>query len=249
MIRAIIIDDEHYGRQSLQRSLEQYCPQVEVVAVCESPEEGIEAIKGRKPDLIFLDVQMPNMSGFDVLEKLSPIDFEVIFVTSYDKYAIKAIKFSALDYLLKPLDVDDLVHAVQRAKERMKNTGSKNRYQSVLNNIHYKTGKIEKLAIPTLEGIDFFKTDDIIYCNAEGSYTTLYLIDRQKKLISKNLKEFEDLLTGSGFCRVHNSFLVNMAHIKKYFKGDGGYVILTDDHHVNISRRRKDAFLNMLNKL
>ncbi len=249
MIKAIIIDDEHYGRQSLQQALEQYCPDVEILQSCESPEVGITTIRELKPDLVFLDVQMPNLSGFDVLQKLSPIDFEVIFVTSYDQYAIKAIKFSAIDYLLKPLDVDDLIHAVQRTRENLQKNGKQQRYQSVLHNINYASGKIEKLAVPTLEGIDFFRTDDIIYCEADGSYTTLYLAGHQKQVISKNLKDFENLLTGSGFCRVHNSHLINMGHIQKYIKGDGGYVILTDNHHVDISRRRKDAFLGLLNRV
>ena len=249
MIKTIIIDDEHYGRQSLQQAVEQYCPEVAILQICESPEAGIAAINALKPDLVFLDVQMPNMSGFDVLQKLSPIDFEVIFVTSYDQYAIKAIKFSAIDYLLKPVDVDDLIHAVQRAKENLQKNGKRQRYQSVLHNLNYTSGKIEKLAVPTLEGIDFFRTDDIIYCEADGSYTTLYLAGHQKQVISKNLKDFENLLSGSGFCRVHNSHLINLGHVKKYVRGDGGYVILTDDHHVDISRRRKDVFLSGLNKI
>lgn len=249
MIRTLIVDDEHHGRQSLQRALEQYCPETEIVGICDSPETGIEAIRKLRPDLVFLDIQMPNLSGFDVLQQVAPIQFEVIFVTSYDKYAIKAIKFSALDYLLKPLDVDDLIHAVRKAAEQLKKKGGDHRYLSVLHNIDYTSGKIEKLAVPTLEGIDFFKTDDIIYCHADGSYTTLYLTGQPKKLISKNLKEFEDLLGPSGFCRVHNSFLINMKHIQKYIKGDGGYVILTGNHKVDISRRRKDAFLNLLDKI
>ncbi|WP_373517992.1 LytR/AlgR family response regulator transcription factor, partial [Pricia sp.] len=224
MIKTIIIDDEHYGRQSLQQAVEQYCPEVAILQICESPEAGIAAINALKPDLVFLDVQMPNMSGFDVLQKLSPIDFEVIFVTSYDQYAIKAIKFSAIDYLLKPVDVDDLIHAVKRTKENLQKNGKRQRYQSVLHNLNYASGKIEKLAVPTLDGIDFFRTDDIIYCEADGSYTTLYLSGKQKQVISKNLKDFENLLSGSGFCRVHNSHLINLSHVKKYIKGDGGYV-------------------------
>jgi two-component system LytT family response regulator len=226
-----------------------YCPETRIVGICDTPEKGIAAIRQLRPDLVFLDIQMPNLSGFDVLQKVAPIHFEVIFVTSYDKYAIKAIKFSALDYLLKPLDVDDLIHAVGRAADQLRKKGRDYRYRSVLHNINYTSGKIEKLAVPTLEGIDFFKTDDIIYCEADGSYTTLYLTDRPKQLISKNLKEFEDLLVPTGFCRVHNSHLINMKHITKYIKGDGGYVILTDGHYVDISRRRKDVFLGMLDRI
>ena len=249
MIRSIIIDDEHYGRQALKVALEKYCPEVEIVSVCEGATQGLEAIMALEPDLVFLDVQMPQMSGFDLLQQLAPIHFEVIFVTSYDQYAIKAIKFSALDYLLKPVDVDDLVHAVNKAKGHMQQIGSTHRYQSVLNNIHYKSGKIERLAVPTLEGIDFFDIAHIIYCQADGNYTTLYLTDGKKQIISKNLKDFENLLASSGFCRVHHSFLINMLHVQKYIKGEGGYVILTLGHHVDISRRRKEAFLSMLDKI
>jgi two-component system LytT family response regulator len=192
---------------------------------------------------------MPQMSGFDVLHQLSPITFEVIFVSAHDRYAIKAIKFSALDYLLKPVDVDDLVHAVKKVKERLNSKSNSYQYQSVLNNIQSKSGKIEKLAIPSLNGIDFFKTEDIIYCRAEGSYTTVFLKDKQSCLVSKNLKDFESLLAESGFCRVHHSYLINLLHVQKYVKGEGGYVLLTDGHHVDISRRKKDEFLALLDTL
>lgn len=249
MIRTIIVDDEHYGRESLEQALTEYCPEVEITAICESPEQAIEAIKNKLPDLVFLDVQMPLMSGFDVLQQLAPINFQVIFVTSYDRYAIKAIKFSALDYLLKPLDVDELVRAVQKARDQMEAGGNVHRYQSVLNNILYTSGKIEKLAIPTLEGINFYSTDDIIYCQAEGNYTRIYMVSNKREVVSKNLKDFENLLAGSGFCRVHKSYLINMRHIHKYIRGDGGYVILAEKHHVDISRRRKDAFLSRFEKL
>jgi two-component system LytT family response regulator len=192
---------------------------------------------------------MPQMSGFDVLQELSPVNFEVIFVSAYDKYAIKAIKFSALDYLLKPVDIDDLIHAVSRVKQRLQQENNTYRYQSVLNNIQYKSKQIDKLAVPTLEGIDFFNTHDIIYCKAEGNYTTLFLRNQPSKIVCKNLKDFEQLLIEPGFCRVHHSALINMQHIQKYVKGEGGYVILTDGHHVDISRRKKEEFLLLLNKI
>ena len=242
MIRAIIVDDEYDGREAVKQALEQYCQDVEIVAIAEGPEQGMEIIKGLKPDLVFLDVQMPKMSGFEMLQRLAPIGFEVIFVTSYDHYAIKAIKFSAVDYLLKPIDVDDLIAAVDRTKNEMQRNRKSFRYQSVLNNIQYDKGKIKRLAISTLDRIDFFNTDDIIYFQAEGNYTTLYLVGHKRQLASKNLKDFQSLLFDSGFCRVYHSFLINMQHVQKYIKGEGGYVKLTDNHHVDISRRRKDAF-------
>lgn len=249
MIRAILIDDETDAREALRIEIEKYCPEVALLGVYQSPEEGLAAIQVLQPDLVFLDVQMPQMSGFDLLQQLTPLSFEVIFVTAHDQYAIKAIRFSALDYLLKPVDVDDLIHAVDKAQKRLQQKNSASQYQSVLNNIQYRARKIERLAVPTLEGIEFFETDDIIYCQADGNYTRLFLKDSPSKLISKNLKDFENLLTASGFCRVHHSSLINMKHIRKYVKGEGGYVILTNDYHVDISRRKKEEFLSLLNRL
>jgi len=249
MINAIIIDDEADGRETLRMAIKKYCPEVSIQGICATPEEGLAAIRYQKPDLVFLDVQMPHMSGFDLLQQLLPLSFEVIFVTAHDQYAIKAIRFSALDYLLKPVDIDDLMHAVKKAEERLQHKNSAYQYQSVVNNIQIRSGKIEKLAVPSLEGIDFFNTDDIIFCQADGNYTNLFLTNKKSKLISRSLKDFESLLAGSGFCRVHHSYLINMKHIKKYVKGEGGFVILTNDYHVDISRRKKEEFLKMLDRL
>jgi two-component system LytT family response regulator len=249
MIRTLIIDDEHDAREALRLTLEKYCPEITVLKVCHSAQEGLESIQKLAPDLIFLDVQMPYMTGFDLLKQCSQINFEVIFISAYDQYAIKAIRFSALDYLLKPVDVDDLMNAVSRAKERMHQKNNSFQYQSMLNNVQYKQEKIEKLAVPSLEGIDFFNVDDIIFCEADGSYTRLFLPDRKQKLVSRNLKDFESMLESSGFCRVHNSFLINMKHVHKYLKGEGGTAVLSEGHHVDISRRKKEVFLNLLDKL
>ena len=249
MITAFIIDDEIDGRESLQMAIAGYCPDVLLKGVFGNPAEGIAAIKKEKPDLLFLDVQMPQMSGFDVLQQVSRVDFHVVFVSAHDRYAIKAIKFSALDYLLKPVDIDDLMHAVQKVKDRLETKSMQHQYQAVLNNIRVRSGRIEKLAVPTVDGIDFFRTDEIIFCRAEGNYTTLILEGKHSCVVSKNLKDFENMLADSGFCRVHHSFLVNLAHVKKYVRGEGGYVILSGDHHVDISRRKKDEFLALLNKV
>jgi two-component system, LytTR family, response regulator len=248
MINALIIDDEEDGREVLKLAIDKYCPEISVIQLCDTPEQGLEAIKINKPDLVFLDVQMPNMSGFDLLQRASPVDFEVIFVTAHDQYAIKAIKFSALDYLLKPVDVTELLNSVQKVKERLQ-VNNAHRYQSVLHNVQYKKKNIEKLAIPTAEGIDFFETDDLIFCKADGSYTELFLTNKTSKIVCKNLKDFEGLLMESGFCRVHHAALINMQHIQKYVKGEGGHVIMTDGHIVNISRRKKEEFLLLLNRV
>ncbi len=247
MITAILIDDEVTGLESLQLAIEKYCPDVEIVGVYNSPEKGLEGIKEIHPDLVFLDVQMPGMSGFDVLQQASPVTFDVIFVSAYDKYAIKAIHFSALDYLLKPVDVDELIHAVNKVKGRPTQNSSY-QYQSVINNIQLKAGKIGKLAVPSLEGIDFFSIQDIIYCKADNSYTTIVLKDSAQVIVCKNLKDFENMLVDAGFCRVHHSYLVNLSHVQKYVKGDGGYIVLTGNHQVAISRRKKDEFLGLYTK-
>jgi two-component system LytT family response regulator len=230
-------------------AIEQHCPDIEIVAICERPEEGLEQIKSLHPDLVFLDIQMPGMSGFDLLQQIQPITFEVIFVTSYDQYAIRAIKFSALDYLLKPVDEDDLIIAVDKAKKRKSEQPVDHQMQSLLHHLRYKSEKIEKVAVPTSDGITFFHTDDIIYCQADGNYTRLHLINNREELVTKILKDFELLLGNSGFCRVHNSFLINLKHIQKYFRGEGGTVILTESHQVDISRRRKEEFLRMLDRI
>lgn len=247
MIYAILIDDEQDGLEDLQEAIEKYCPEISVRCACRNPLEGLEVIKQSKPDLVFLDVQMPGMSGFELLEKLSPVSFDVIFVSAFDRYAIKAIKFSALDYLLKPVDVDELVRAIARVKERK--TQNHFSVQSALHNAQHRSGSIERVAVPSAEGIDFFDTKDIVFCKADSCYTMIYLANRKTKLVTRVLKDFEDLLSESGFCRVHNSFLINLRHVKRYVRGEGGYVILSDDHHVDISRRRKDEFLSLLNRL
>ena len=247
MINAILIDDERDGLDDLRETLEKYCPEVSVKGTFNVPTDGLEAIKKIKPDLVFLDVQMPGMSGFELLQKLSPVTFNVIFVSAYDRYAIKAIKFSALDYLLKPIDVDELIQAISRLKERI--TPTPYSLQSVFHNTQQTSGRIERLAVPSTEGIEFFDVKDIIFCKADSCYTHVYLTDRQNKIVTRVLKDFEDLLSESGFCRVHNSFLINLTHVKRYVRGEGGYAILTDDHHVDISRRRKEEFLSLLNRL
>lgn len=246
MIRSIIIDDELKAREGLQLTLQKFCPRIEVVASCATPAEGKNSILAFKPDLVFLDVQMPHQSGFNLLEELDHFDFEVIFVTAHDRYAIKAIKFSALDYLLKPLDIDELQKAVNKAAERIGNKSSRNNYSSLLKNIKYPSHNIEKLAIPTLEGIMFEAVNDIVYCEADRNYTSLIMIDNRKIIVSKHLKDFENMLSDCGFFRIHHAYLINLKYVKKYIKGEGGYVILEGNHHLDVSKRKKEGFLQML---
>jgi two-component system LytT family response regulator len=249
VINAVIIDDESYACQALATLLKNHCPEVTVAATCQDPREAVALVENIKPQLVFLDIEMPHMNGFAFLEKCKPGSFDVIFTTSYDQYAIKAIRFSALDYLLKPVDIDDLRAAIQKVKERLEHKNTSQQYQSVLHNAQQNSGKIDRLAVPTQDGIEFFHTADIVYCEAQGSYTNILLKGKIKALVSRNLKDFENLLSDSGFCRVHHSFLINMSHVRKYVKGEGGYVVMTDDHYVDVSRRKKDEFLKLLVKV
>ena len=247
MIRTLIIDDEEDAREGLKLVVEKFCPEVSIEALCESPEEGLRKIDELQPELVFLDVQMPRLSGFDLLGKVEKINFEVIFVTAFDKYAIKAIKFSALDYLLKPIDVEELVSAVQRIKEKQKNKTA--HFKSLLSNVKLSSEKLTRLAIPSDNEIIIQKISDIVYGEADSNYTTLHLVDGKKITVSKTLKEFENILPETDFCRIHHSTLVNIAHVTKYIKGEGGYVLVTGGDHLDVSRRKKDSFIQKLAKL
>lgn len=244
-ITAILIDDEEDGREALRMALK-YCPDVEVVAVCESGKDGLRAISEKKPDLVFLDIQMPYMSGFEMLQHFNDINFQVIFVTAYDQYAIRAIKFSALDYLLKPIDLDELQAAVEKIRKKNTFDPIDSQLQAMYKNMPKNKGVLKKFAVPTLEGLLFLNTEEIIYCEADRNYTTIYLRANRNVVVSKSLGDFEELLTASGFYRIHHSFLINMDHIQEYVKGDGGYVKLSDGHHADVSRRKKEQFLKQL---
>jgi two-component system LytT family response regulator len=244
----LIIDDEEDARESLRLLLGKFCPEVEILEICAGPKEGLKAIEAHSPDLVFLDVQMPHMSGFDMLEKIKAPSFQTVFVTAHDKYAIKAIRFSALDYLMKPVDVDDLVSAVARAgsiEDEEKSSG----YESILHNVRNRLGQEGKLAVPTSDGMEFIDLKDIVYCTADGSYTALHMDGRKDMLISKSLKDFEGILDPSVYCRVHHGSIINLGHISKYVKGEGGYAIMSNGEHVDISRRKKEEFMRLISKI
>lgn len=242
MIRAILVDDEEKSRNTLKALLEKNCPDVEICDLAESVDEALVSIKKHQPDLIFLDIEMPHGSGFTLLEKLINPDFDVIFTTAYNDYAIKAIKFSALDYLLKPIDVDDLIKAVNKVKNKPGNQKSIPDFELLLSNLKLKSGSA-KIAVPTFDGLQMIDAKNIIKCIADESYTHIFLVDGSKIVVSRILKEYEELLSDLNFFRVHNSCLINLAHVTKYIKGDGGYVIMSDTKTVEVSRRKKAELL------
>jgi len=245
MIRAIVIDDEPYCCDTLETMLEKYCPDVQLVAVCHSGEEAITAINQQKPDLVFLDIEMPRMNGFDMLQKIGSINFEIIFTTSFDQYALRAIRFSALDYLLKPIDKDDLVNAVQKVIQRSQKPIAQ-QLQLLMQKLQQPSNPINKIALPTMEGLQMVAVESILYCESDSNYTTFHLKNKQKIIVSRTLKEMEELLEEYSFARVHSSYLVNLREVNKYIKGEGGYLVLNDGSTVNVSASRKKLLLTKL---
>src|SRR6185295_11974869 len=245
MIKAIIVDDEPYSCESLATLLEQYCPAVKTSAICHSGEEGLAAIETNPPQILFLDIEMPKMNGFEMLERIPIINFEIIFTTSYDQYAIKAIRFSALDYLLKPIDREDLQKAVQKVIQRLQYPAPQ-QLEILLHKLQHSASAIQKIALPTMEGLQMVPVSSIISCASDSNYTVLHLKNKQKITASRTLKEIEEMLEDYSFLRVHHSFLVNLNEIDKYIKGDGGYLIMCDGSNIDVSRSRKEILIKKL---
>ncbi len=242
MIRTVVIDDELNGRNIIKSFVEKYCTGIEVIAEADSVASGLDCITENNPDLVFLDIQMQDGTGFDLLEKLPKRNFKLIFVTSFDHYAIKAFKFSAVDYILKPVDPDQLIAAVEKVKAMAPAETVESKIDVLISNIT----SLEKIALPASDGIRFIKISEIIRCESDNNYTLFYLTTKEKILVSKTLKDFELLLSGSKFYRVHKSHLVNLKFIAKYIPGEGGYLILEDGSHVDVSRRKKEGLLKIL---
>lgn len=244
---AIIIDDEKHCREVLELLLGKYCSDVKLLANCSSGEEGIKILQQQTPDILFLDIEMPGMNGFALLEKFPQADFEIIFTTAYNEYAIKAIKHSALDYLMKPIDKNELVLAVQKAKEYKTASASK-RVGTLLELLNTKKSK--RFAVPTLEGLIMIDAADILFCESDSAYCKLFFINQKLPLvISKTLKEVEDVLQGNDFCRIHHSYIINLKFVQKYIRGEGGEVVMNNGTHLPVSRTRKQDFLNLLDKI
>lgn len=251
MLTAIIVDDELESRKTLHNFLKMFCPNVVVLAQAADVVPGIKAIKQHQPDVVFLDIQMPGGTGFDLLELIQSINFEVIFTTAFDEYAIKAFKYSAIDYLLKPIDPDELIAAVDKltAAQTALPDSTHNFIQQridVLFANYTQANGFQKLSLPTTDGIDFVNIGDIVRCESERNYTLFYMQSGERMLVTKNIKEYEKMFATSHFFRVHKSHLVNLNFMKKYVKGEGGYLIMQDGSEIEVARRRKAAFLEKL---
>jgi len=245
MLKAIIVDDETDCCETIAELLQSHCPEVEVTGIYHNGVEALPAILQRQPDLVFLDVEMPKMNGFEMLEQLPQVNFDIIFTPSYDQYALKAIRFSAIDYLLKPIDRNELQKAIQMIVQRSQRTISK-QVEVLMQRIHQPIKSITKIALPTMEGLQMIPVDSIISCESDGNYTTLLLKGGKKLIVSTLIKDIEEMLEDHSFSRVHRSYLVNLNEVDKYIKGEGGYLVMSDGSTVDVSRGKKEILMKKL---
>jgi len=244
-IKAILIDDELNSLQNLQQKLEGFCPDVTIIAVTQKPEEGILLIRQHHPDVVFLDIEMPRMSGFRMLEELGEYDFDIIFTTAYNHYSIDAIRISAFDYLVKPIGIEDLQQAVERLSKSL-NRQTKEKIDILKKSLSDNRTQEDKIAISTSEGIEFIPIKNIIHIESRSNYSKIFLTDNKSIMVTKILKDFEEMLFPYNFYRVHNSHLINLNYIQKYVRSQGGHVQLQDGTLIDISRRKKEEFLKMI---
>ncbi len=249
MLKAIIIDDEQNALDVLEIQLLKFCKEVNIVAKCESGLAGIDAIKKHHPDIVFLDIEMPHKNGFDVLTETSFLNYEVIFTTAYNQFAIKAFKFSAFDYLLKPIDILELQNAIEKLKNKKNNSRIDEKIKLLFQQFQTQQKHSNKIALPIGDAMQFLEPNEILRCESESNYTHIFLSSGKKITLAKTLKEVEENIEGDPFFRVHQSHLINMNHISKYIKGDGAYVIMTDGTQISISRNKKETFLESFRKV
>lgn len=245
MLKAIIVDDEFSSIKSLKWEIEKFCKEIEVSNFYTNPIDAIEGINLLKPDCVFLDIEMPEMDGFQLLKHLKYRDFELVFTTAYDQYAIKAFKQDAIDYLLKPVDSDDLIVAVEKIREKKAQNSIGEQLKKLMAQVQ-GTGK-QKIPLSFSTKTVYVDADDIIYCKSDGNYTEVYMNEDQKEVISKKLKDVEELINSNYFLRVHHSYYVNMNYLKEFVKSDGQYLVLSDGSSIPVSRSKKQDLLHYLN--
>jgi two-component system LytT family response regulator len=245
MIKAIIIDDENQNADSLRMDIQAHCPYVQVVAVCYSAKEGIMAIKKEKPDLVFLDIEMPWMNGFEMLEVIGDIDFNIIFTTAHDQFAARAFRLSAVDYLLKPIAAADLRDAIKKVEQKMEQQNGQAHIENLLENIKQPAAR-QKIALPYKDGYEFVEVSNIIYCQAEGAYTKVFLENKKYILVSKTLGDIEELLPHDIFQRIHHSTVINLNDVTHFVKADGGYIKMRTGEDLVVSKSRKEAVMERL---
>lgn len=249
MLKIAIIEDEEKSLGFIRSIIEQHCPAAEIIGTATSVQSAVTLLTNVKPALVLSDINLPDGTAFEMLSRLDEIDFKVIFITAFEEYAIKAIKFSALDYLVKPIDPNELVKAVNKAKEQIEHENNSLKLKALLSNVRDFSDKLRKIVLKTFDSIYVVDLQDIIRCESDNSYTLFYLKDSRKIMVSNVLKEYDELLADSGFIRVHKSHLVNLNYIDKFIKSDGGYLIMKDGASVPVSQRKRDMIMDFFNNL
>ena len=253
MIKAVIVDDEQISLTALAAKINSLCPQVTILQLFSNPKKAQQEIPVLQPDVVFLDIEMPNINGFTLLKNIAPINFEVIFTTAYNQYAIEALRISALDFLLKPIDPDELVASVSKLEEKIKNNSpwqfSLEKQMQLFFQYQNQPEQLSKIALPVLNGLEFIDIDNIIKIEGENVYAVFFLSGGKKITVSRTLKEVEKMLSKWNFIRIHKSFIINLRYISSYIKGEGGVVTLSDGSELEVSRRSKNEFLARAAKL
>jgi len=245
LFKAILVDDEKHSLQLLRQKLQRHCPAIEIEGEYTDPREALEWLRAHRPDVLFLDIEMPYLSGFDLLHELGDIDFDVIFTTAYDEFAIEAIRVSALDYLMKPIVVDELKAAVARIKQSPNQVSSPQQFERLFEWVQQQSASA-KIPIPTMEGIELLEPQHVMYCESSGNYCYIYFDNGEHLFTSKTLKEVEQLLPAHAFHRIHQSYLVNFDFVQKYLKSGGGYIMLKNGKELKVSKYKKEQVMNFI---
>jgi two-component system, LytTR family, response regulator len=247
-IRALIVDDEFQSRSFLSKIIAKLHPEIQIVGTAGTVEEAVEKVVDLKPNLLFLDIMIQNKNVFEIFDLIKDVTFEVIFTTAHNEFAVKAFRFNAMDYLLKPIDLDDLEIAIKKVREKLTSsrTTTIQQFENLAHQVRHRDNAFNKIAIPTTDGFILIPLEDIIYCESDGNYTNFILKDGKKIISSYTLKQYEDMLSGSNFFRTHKSFLVNISHITRYIKGDGGIVRMTNGKEIEVSRNNKHTLLELI---
>jgi two-component system LytT family response regulator len=246
IITAILVDDEPSSLENLEQKIREFCPELKVVAAVEQPAEAIFLIRHHNPDVIFLDIEMPHMNGFRMLNELGDYSAEIIFTTAYNHYSIEALRMSAFDYLMKPISVSDLRETVTRLSKQI-GTATRERLNVLQESLTKNISQENRIAVPTWEGLEFIQLRNVVRIESNSNYSRIFFTTGPSLLVTKQLKEFEEMLVAYRFCRVHNMHLINLNYVKRYLRGDGGRVIMENGDEIDVSRRKKDDFLKLIN--
>ena len=244
MLKTVIVEDEASSQETLNNYLKEYCPDVEVVGLAANIEDGKKLIEEVHPDLVFLDVEMPFGTGFDLLESLGKIQFQTIFVTAFSNYAIRAIQYSASNYILKPIDIDELIAAVEKVKKQ--DASKINATSILLENMRNSRQQETKIVLPVIEGFEIIQAQEVIHCQSDDNFTRFNLENKQKLMICRTLKYYQEILEPLGFLRIHKSHLVNLERVRKYIKGSGGFVVMSNGAELPVSPRQKPILIERL---